>query len=337
MDIYDITILGGGPTGLYASYYAGLRGLRTKIIDSLPELGGQLVTLYPEKYIYDVAGFPKIIAKDLANNLITQGIEYNPTVCLGERILFCERISEKGHSILRIRSDEGQEHYTKTLLLTAGIGAFTSRKLALPGIERFEGEGLLYSVKELRPLKEKQVLIVGGGDSAVDWALSLSEYAGRVILIHRRGEFRAHEDNVRKLMASKVEVKLSCELKEVHGQRSLERADILHTATMKHESIPVNFIILALGFHTSPGPLNEWGLDLENHDIKVNSRMESNVPGIYAAGDIASFPGKLKLIATGFGEAAIAVNTIKSRLDAKANYFPGHSSDLEPPPNALSS
>lgn len=331
-EVFDITIIGGGPTGLYAAYYAGLRGLKTKIIDSLSELGGQLVTLYPEKYIYDVAGFPRILARDLASNLIAQGLEYHPTVCLGQRVLGCTQFSRNGESILELTTDDGVRHSTRTLLLTSGVGAFTPKKLNLPLLERFEGKGLIYYVREREKLRGRRVLIVGGGDSAVDWALHLSGTAASVTLIHRREQFRAHEENVARLRKASVEILLPFELRSVEGEDVVAAAVVENTRDKTHHKLEVDVILLSLGFHSSPGPLKAWGLALEKNDVKVNSRMESNISGIYAAGDIAAFPGKLKLISTGFGEAAIAVNSIKNSLDPAAKYFPGHSADLEPPP-----
>jgi thioredoxin reductase (NADPH) len=330
MKIFDITIIGGGPVGLFASFYAGLRHMKTKIVDALPELGGQLTALYPEKYIYDVAGFPRVVAKDLAKNLIEQALHHDPSVCLDQKVESLRPEEYEGQNILRLTTHTGAEHRTKALLLTVGIGAFVPRRLDLPGIENFEGRFVHYFVKEKALFKEKRLLIVGGGDSAVDWALNLQDTAKHITLIHRRDEFRAHEDSVKKLMTSAAEVKLWYEIESIVGNSSIEKAVIKNNRTAETETLDVDHLLLNLGFVASLGPLRDWGLEIEKGDIKVTTKMETNIPGIYAAGDIATFPGKLKLIATGFGEAAIAVNNIKSFIDPKAKFFPGHSSDIKP-------
>lgn len=329
MDLFDITIIGGGPVGLFASFYSGLRHMKTKIIDALPELGGQLTALYPEKYIYDVAGFPKVVAKDLAKNLIEQGLHNNPTVCLNEKVESLQPEQSDGQNILRLSTHNGGVHATKALLLTVGIGAFVPRRLDLPGLENFENGFVHYFVKDKTMFKDKRLLIVGGGDSAVDWALNLQDTARHISLVHRRDEFRAHEDSVKKLMNSPVDVKLWYEVDSVKGSSSVESVVIRNNRTNETEILSVDHLLLNLGFVASLGPLRDWGLEIEKGDIKVTTKMETNIPGIYAAGDIATFPGKLKLIATGFGEAAIAVNNIKSFIDPKARFFPGHSSDLK--------
>jgi thioredoxin reductase len=336
MDVYDLTVIGGGPTGLFAAYYSGLRQMRTKIIDTLPELGGQLTALYPEKYIYDVAGFPKVLAKVLASELIKQAKQYDPTIYLSERVLGMNIVQNGGERAIRLTTQGGREHFTKTLLLTVGIGAFAPRKLRLPDSERFEGKGVDYFITDKSKYKDRDLLIVGGGDSAVDWALNLNGYARKITLIHRRGQFRAHEDSVRKLLESSTQVKLFFELKSIHGNDHVEEAAIFQNRTKEEERMKVDYILLNLGFVASLGPLNEWGLEIVKNDVIVNSRMETNIPGIYAAGDIVTYPGKLKLIVTGFGEAAVAVNTAKAYIDPKAKFFPGHSSDMVPPRSAAS-
>lgn len=334
MDLFDLTIIGGGPTGLFAAYYSGLRRMRTKIIDALPQLGGQLTALYPEKYIYDVAGFPKVLAKDLASDLIGQALQYGPEVCVGEKITAMQTLAENGGRIFKLTNDTGRDHYTKAILLTVGIGAFAPRKLDLPDAKRFEGNGVLYFIQAKSVLEDKKLLIVGGGDSAVDWVLNLDGVAKEITLIHRRDQFRAHEDSVKKLFQSSARVKLFYELKAVHGNTQVEAATIYHNRTKEEETLPVDCILLNLGFIASLGAIKDWGLEIEKNDVKVSTKMETNIPGIYAAGDIVVYPGKLKLIATGFGEAAIAVNAIKSYTDPAAKFFPGHSSDMAPPPGS---
>ncbi len=324
-DIYDITIVGGGPVGLFGLFYAGLRGLKAKLIDSLAELGGQLITLYPEKYIYDVAGYPKVLAKDLAKQCIEQGLRFAPAVCLEEKVL---DIGYHPDRLICLRTDTG-EHWTRAVVLTVGVGAFQPKKLDLPDLERLEGHGIFYFAKEKSLFAGKPVLVVGGGDSAVDWALMLKDVAKEVTLIHRRDKFRAHPQNVQELMESSVKVKLFCELKGVHGSDHLEGATIFHNKTGEETDIKVDALILSLGFLADLGPVKKWGLLIENNAIKVNERMETNLPGVYAAGDAVTHAGKLKLITTGQGEAAIAVNFAATYINPESKAFPGHSSTMD--------
>ena len=323
VELHDITIIGGGPTGLFAAYYAGFRGLTAKIIDSLPELGGQLTAAYPEKYIYDVPGFPKILAKDLVRNLVEQAMAYSPTVCLGERV---QNLEPSGDTRLRVLTDRA-EHWTKVLIITTGLGMYTPRRLR--GSESFEGKGLYYTVTRTDEFRGRELLIIGGGDSAVDWALHLEQVARGITLIHRRDQFRAHEENVRRLLNSTVRVKLSCKPKELRGEARVREVVIVNTKTKAEEILPVDAVLACLGFSSELGPMADWGLELEgNEAILVNTKMETNVPGVYAAGDVASFPGKVKLIATGFGEAATAVNNSAHYINPATKVFPGYSTTV---------
>ena len=328
-EVYDITIVGSGPTGLYGAFYAGVRGMKTKILDALPELGGQLVTLYPEKWVFDVGGFPKILAKDLAKNLIAQAMTFAPTVCLDEKVLSVKTHSENGTKIFELVTDKGTAHLTKTIVLTAGIGAFKPKKLDKPGIEQFEGKGIHYFVNEKKVFKDKDVLIVGGGDSAVDWCLNLLDTAKKITLIHRSDQFRAHEESIRALMSSPIEIMTFHELRSVSGNERLEMAIVYDNRTIRETALRIDEIILNLGFHADLGPIKEWGLELDKVGIKVNYRMETSVEGIFAAGDVANHPGKLKLISTGFGEVVVAVNFAKNFIDPSAKVYPGHSTDLK--------
>ncbi len=323
-DLHDITIIGGGPTGLFAAYYAGFRGLTAKIVDSLPELGGQLTAAYPEKYIYDVPGFPKILARDLVKNLVAQARPYSPTLCLGESV---QKLERSGDNRLRVISDSA-EHLSSVLIITAGQGMYTPRRLK--GAESFEGKGLHYTVTRTEEFRDKDLLIIGGGDSAVEWALHLEQVAHTVTLIHRRDRFRAHEENVRRLLDnSRVTVKLSHRPKELRGEERITEAVIVHTKTQAEEILQVDSVLACLGFSSNLGAIADWGLELEGRDsIKVNTKMETNIPGVYAAGDVTGFPGKVKLIVTGFGEAATAVNNAAHYIDPQMRVFPGYSTTI---------
>ena len=325
-DSYDITIIGGGPVGLFAAYYAGFRTLRTKIVESLDALGGQITALYPEKVIYDVAGFPRIIGRQLVDNLVEQAMQYHPTICTGETVT---RLTRAGDGMFTLETNKGT-HPTRVLLVTAGIGAFHPKTFKKPEIDSFEGKGLFYFVRSFKDFQDKRVLIVGGGDSAIDWANGLVGIATSITLIHRRDQFRAAEDSVEKMLHSPITVKVFYELRRLEGDGRVQRAVIYNNKTNTDETIEVDAVIASLGFLSSLGPIQDWGLDLEGRDsIRVNTRMETNLPGIYAAGDIVTYPGKVKLIATGFGEAATAVNNGAAYINPKASVFPGHSSSQD--------
>ncbi|MGA3067434.1 MAG: NAD(P)/FAD-dependent oxidoreductase [Tepidisphaeraceae bacterium] len=324
--VVDVAIIGGGPTGLFAAFYAGLRGMSVEIIDSLELLGGQLVTLYPEKYIYDVGGFPKVLAKDLAQSLIDQAMQYHPTISLGQRV---EKLEEdSGQKVFRLHTQTGI-HQARTIVIAAGVGAFEPKTLPLPEAAGYVGKGIHYFVRELKSMQGKRVLIVGGGDSAVDWANTLLPVAAHMTLIHRRDQFRAHEKAVEQMRRGTCNILTFHELKRIEGDFAVERAVVFDNRTNVEQTLSVDAILVNVGFHNSLGPIKDWGLEIEGGAIKVDYMMQTNRPGIFAAGDIASFPGKLKLIATGFGEASIAVNYAKHYLDPKAHVFPGHSSNMK--------
>jgi len=324
-DLYDVTIIGGGPVGLYGAYYAGFRTMKTKIVESLDALGGQITALYPEKVIYDVAGFPRIIGRDLVDNLVEQASQYSPAICAGETIEKLERAPDGTYRLTTSRT----RHLSRVLLITAGIGAFHPKTFKNPQIDSFEGRGLYYFVKSFQEFAGKRVLIVGGGDSAVDWANGLVGVARSVTVIHRRDQFRAHEDSVQKMLHSPVNVKVFYELRRLEGKDKVERAVIYQNKTNADETIDVDAVIASLGFLSTLGPIAGWGLELEHDSIRVNTRMETNLPGIYGAGDIVVYPGKVKLIATGFGEAATAINNAAQYINPKASVFPGHSSSQD--------
>jgi thioredoxin reductase (NADPH) len=320
----DLAIIGGGPVGLFAAFYAGMRRMSANIIDSLEVLGGQLITLYPEKYIYDVAGFPKVLAKDLAANLIEQGLQYGARTSLGEQITALSFDPQSALYTLHGIND----HVARTVIICAGIGSFQPKTLPLPNAERFHHRGLYYAVTHLDDFQRKRVLIVGGGDSAVDWANAISPIASETTLIHRRDGFRAHEDSVAKMRAGRTKIKVFHELKAILGDDRLTHAIIYDNRTKREETLDVDALLVNIGFNSSLGPILKWGLEIDNGQIVVNQEMATNRPGIFAAGDVAQHPGKLKLIATGFAEACIAVNYAKRYIDPAARVFPGHSSDM---------
>ena len=325
-DLYDTTIIGAGPVGLFGAFYAGMRGMKTKLVDSLQDLGGQLATLYPEKYVYDMPGFPKIIARDLANEMGIQGTRFAPEVVLGERV---EKLGIREDGVFRLMTDKA-EHHTQTVVICAGAGAFTPKTLDAPGIAEFEGNGVHYFVRDKSQFVDSNLLIVGGGDSALDWAMNLEPIAKSITLIHRRDVFRAHEESVDWLLnRSHVDTRLFWEIRRLEGNYRLERAVVFCSKTAEEDAMEIDHCLINIGFNASIGPIRDWDLELEGNQILVNSRMETSRPGIYAAGDICTYDGKLKLIATGVGEVCIAVNFAKTFIDPQAKAFPGHSSNMD--------
>lgn len=321
--VYDLTIIGGGPAGLFTAFYGGMRHCSVKIIESMPQLGGQLAALYPEKYIYDVAGFPKVRAQELVDSLKEQVSQFEPTYALEERVLTVEKQDEQ----FELTTDKGV-HFSKALIITAGVGAFEPRRLDHPKASGFEGKNLHYFVNDLNLFAGQRVAVFGGGDSAVDWALMLEPIAKEVHIIHRRDKFRAHEHSVENLMNSKVNVLTPYELKDLVGNDQINQVVIYENSSKEEKVIEVDAVVVNFGFISSLGPIKNWGLDFEKGAITVNSKMETNIPGIYAAGDIATYPGKVKLIAVGFGEAPTAVNNAKAYIDPEAKVQPGHSSSM---------
>lgn len=327
MNRVDVTIVGGGPCGLFASFYAGLRGMSVRLIDSLPELGGQLAALYPEKYVYDMPGFPKVLAKDLAKDLILQGTQFHPEVVLEETVQELIK-DDEGYTLVGAK---GERYPTRTILIAAGAGAFSPTKIGLEGEEEWLGKGLSYGVRDKSVFEGKRVAIVGGGDSAFDWCLNLLDVAKEISLVHRRDGFRAHEDSIEKVKASTVDMKLWYVVKEIHGDGAIEAITLENTQTKETEKHACDAVIVNIGFKSSLGPIKDWGLNIDKNQVQVDERFETNLPGVFAIGDVCNFPGKLKLIATGVGEAVSAVCFAKTRLDPNAKLFPGHSSELELP------
>ncbi|RLL46492.1 NAD(P)/FAD-dependent oxidoreductase [Oceanobacillus piezotolerans] len=323
--VYDVTILGAGPVGLFTAFYGGMRQASVKIIESLPQIGGQLSALYPEKYIYDVAGFPKIRAKELIDNLEKQASIFNPTIVLGQAIEKVERLEDNS---LKLTTSTGEEHFTKTMIITAGNGAFQPRRLNIGDSEQFEEVNLHYYVKDMNQFKDQHVVLLGGGDSAVDWALMLEPIAKKVTLVHRRNEFRAHEHSVEQLRASSIEILTPFAAADIVTSDKIDKLIIQEVKGEVQLELEPDSIICNYGFISKLGPINDWGLNIEKNSIVVNSKMETNIPGIYAAGDICTYEGKINLIATGFGEGPTAVNNAKRYIDPKARVQPKHSSDL---------
>lgn len=310
---------------MFAAFYGGMRQASVKIIESMPQLGGQLAALYPEKYIYDVAGFPKVTAQELVDRLKEQIDLFKPEVCLEEKVI---GVIKKEERLFEVTTDRAV-HLAKAVIITAGVGAFEPRRLDLPDASRFEGINLHYFVGDLQRFRDKRVLVSGGGDSAVDWSLMLEPIAKSVTLIHRRDKFRAHEHSVENLMNSSVRIITPTEITALHGDEAITQVTLTDVKSNETTELDVDAVIVNFGFVSSLGPISEWGIAIQGGSIVVDTRMETNIPGIFAAGDITTYPGKLKLIAVGFGEAPTAINNAKVYVDPGAKLSPGHSSNMK--------
>ena len=327
-DITDITIIGGGPTGLFALFYAGMRGASARIIDALPELGGQLTALYPEKYIFDVGGFPKILAKDLVHQLAVQARQFSGETYLNQRVTGL--VQDDGHLVV---TTESTRFPTRAVIIAGGIGAFSPRRLPQACAGPWYGRGIHEVVTDPEEFRGKRIVIIGGGDSAFDWAHQLLDRAASVTLVHRSDRFRAHAATVSEVQAAaaagRAEIFTFHELADVtsNGDR-LCGIVVKDVKTKSLRPLDADAVLPMLGFVSDLGELKEWGLTIENDEILVSSTMETGRAGVYAAGDITAYPGKLKLIATGFGEAAIAVNQAVHWIYPEKKVNPGHSSNL---------
>lgn len=315
----DLLVVGAGPTGLYAAYYAGFRGMSVGVLDSLPEVGGQIAALYPEKLLYDVAGFPAVRGQDLVDALFEQASRWSPTYLLGRQAV---GLVEDADGVT-VTTSTGERVRAKALLITAGIGVFEPRQL--PTGSEFEGRGLRYFVPRLAELAGQDVVVVGGGDSAVDWALVLEPLAASVTLAHRRDAFRAHEHSVAQLRASSVRLLTPFEVSAVRGEHAVAEVDLLGPAGGL--TVAVDEVVAALGFQADLKALAGWGIELTGRHIPVDRSMRTNRARVFAAGDITDFPGKVRLISVGFGEAALAVNNLAPLVRPDLAVVPGHSSD----------
>ena len=326
----DITIIGGGPAGLFALFYAGMRGISAQVVDALNEPGGQLAALYPEKFIFDVAGYTKVLAKDLVRALREQAAQFGEPVHLAQRVTGLEH--RDGTFVLHT---EKGDYPTKSIIVAAGIGAFSPRRLPQACAEPWYGKGVFDVVTDPAEFRGQRVVIIGGGDSAFDWATQLSGVATHVTLVHRSDRFRAHGATIAQfeadVKAGRAAMHTFSEIADVicrpDGERFTHIA-IKQVRTKDITEIEADVVLPMLGFVSDIGPIAEWGLSLEKDEIVVNQLMETGRDGVWAAGDVTTYPGKLKLIACGFGEAATAVNQAVHWMYPDRKVAPGHSSNM---------
>jgi ferredoxin/flavodoxin---NADP+ reductase len=319
--IVDITVIGGGPVGLAAAYYAGHRDATVRIVESLGQLGGQVAAVYPEKHIYDVAGHPKVQGHALVDLCIEQGLQFGADAHLGQEVKDLNRIGMNGEEVLVLTTHQGDSFPSRALIVTAGHGAFEPRKLGIDDIDVWEGRGLHYFVRRKELFRDKSCVIVGGGDSALDWTLGLQDTARLPItLVHRRERFRALERTVKEARQleekGNVRICVPAEVREVHGDGGIEAVTLENTSTGEQFAVECDALITLLGFHSHLGSIADWGLDLHGkRQILVDPKtMATSLPDVYAAGDVAGYDGKITLITIGMGEAAIAANQAVAKI-----------------------
>jgi thioredoxin reductase len=331
-EIRDVTVIGAGPVGLSAAFWAGMREASARIIESLPELGGQLTTLYPEKWIFDVPGHPRILAKDLVEKMREQTLEqFDVPVHLDTT---AERISWEDDAVV-LHTTRGDLR-SRTVIIAGGHGAFEPKRLPGYDMEPWEGKGAHYLVSEKSEFAGKKVLIVGGGDSACDWVVNLLDVAERVSLVHRREGFRAHEATVAQVMNAHergdIDLLVPFQIRDIQGNGRIERVTLFHSEDDANEvELEIDAVLLQLGFKTALGPLKEWGLEVSKGALVVDPQMKTNLDRVWACGDITTFDGKLKLIATGFSEAATAVAQAVHHIRPEMKIQPKYSTNTGVP------
>lgn len=317
MELYDVTIIGGGPAGMYTAFYSGMRDLKTKLIEAKEELGGRML-IYPEKMIWDVGGVTPTLCRKLIDQLAEQARTFDPTIVFGQQIVHQAR-QEDGTYILT--SATGEQHWTRTVILTIGYGILQMAKLEIEGADRYEVTNLHYTVQELEPFRGKRVLISGGGDSAVDWANELEGIAATVTIVHRRERFGGHEKNIVRMKDSSVNVRVPYAVNQLHSSNGeqIDQVTISHIESGESEQLEVDAVIVNHGLKSDFGPLKDWGLDMGEWWAKVSNRLETNLPGIFAAGDFVDYDSKVRLIAGTFTDAVLALNSAKLYMDPEAD------------------
>ena len=315
LEMYDVTIVGGGPAGLYTSFYSGMRDLKTKIIEYSSQLGGRML-IYPEKMIWDVGGVTPILGGQLIEQLVEQARTFEPTIVLNQKV---ERLEKQSDGTFILTSSTGEKHYSKTVILAVGYGVLSMQKLEIAGVDRYEVTNLYYTVQELEIFRNKHILISGGGNSAVDWANELVPIAASVTIVHRRDEFGGHEKNVIKMRESTVSIKTPYEVVQLHGDGDLiQSVSIANKETDEIEQLEVDAVIVNHGLKCDYSALEEWGLAIQDGVAIVNEKRETNIEGVYGAGDFVDHPSKVRLIAGAFTDGILALNSAKLYLEPDA-------------------
>lgn len=313
-DLYDVIIIGGGAIGLFTAFYSGLRGLKTKLIEAGDALGGKVAIGFPDKIISDIGGLPEITGAGLIEQLVQQAKTFEPTIVCGQWVSDLQKTPE-GH--FRLTTETGEVHYTRSIILTIGSGIIKPLKLDVPGAVRFDNKGVHYLVESYNAFVGKHVLVSGGGDSAVDWANELYNIADSVTVVHRRNEFRAFETNIQK-MKERVNMFTPYTIRNIKGKDRIEGVTIGHLETGETQQLEIDVILVNHGFSEELGGIKDWGLTAENGKIEVNDAMETNIPGIFAAGDVVTYPNKLNLFVAGFTEGPMAVNSASRYVNPSA-------------------
>ena len=314
-EIYDVTIIGGGPIGLFTAFYSGMRELKTKVIEYLPQVGGKVTYFYPEKILRDIGGIPGVSGADLIKQLNEQASTFDPTMVFGERVDDLER-GEDDTFILT--SHNGERHYTRSVILAIGHGTLGVKKLPVDGAEHFEGANLHYAVERVEDFRGKHVMISGGGDSAIDWANRLEPIADKVTIVHRREAFRGHESSITELNKSETHVKCSCYVSDVIGKEHIEQVVLTHVDTGEKETVTIDALLVNHGFDLDLGGIQNWGMTMNDGKVVTDAKMETSIRGVFAVGDIVTYPHRLTLIAGGLAEGPKALNSAKAFLDPDA-------------------
>ncbi|WP_290369549.1 NAD(P)/FAD-dependent oxidoreductase [Pseudoneobacillus rhizosphaerae] len=327
MKLYDVTIIGGGPVGLFTAFYCGMREMETKIIEFLPYLGGKVSYFYPEKMIRDIGGIPSISGENLVRQLEEQANTFEPTIVLKQQIVGLEKLSDGTFLLI---SHTGERHHTRSIILATGFGTLKSGKLDLADAKKYEGKNLHYTVERLNDFKDKHVLISGGGNSAVDWANELLPIAKKITVVHRRNEFSGLERNLSNLRKSSASIMTPYVLDSLHGKNErMTSVSLKNVETEENIEIDIDEVLVNHGYSIDLGPIKDWGLEFENGSIKVDSSMGTSINGVFAVGDIASYQNKLHLIAGGFTEGPTAVNSAKAFIEPGKELKPIFSTNYE--------
>lgn len=319
----DILIIGAGPTGLFAVFEAGLLKLKCHLIDALPQPGGQCAEIYPKKPIYDIPAFPEILAGDLVDNLMKQIAPFQPGFTLGER---ADTIEKQEDGTFIVTTNKGTKHQAPVVAIAGGLGSFEPRKPLLDGLDKFEDNGIAYIIRDPEVYRDKKVLIAGGGDSALDWSIFLTDVAAQVTLVHRRNEFRGALDSVEKVQELKNQGRIKlitpAEVTALHGEDQLTAVTVTNSNTQEESKVEIDNFIPLFGLSPKLGPIADWGLEIEKNAIKVDNTLDyqTNIPGVYAIGDVNTYPGKLKLILCGFHEATLMCQSAYKRIFPDKRY-----------------